>query len=110
MSFLLAHLAREAPPLSSLVAGVAPELERLLLSMLAKDCRERPPHARVVAEQLREFSARHRQLPATDAPTRAANYGAPTVVAARSLNLGPKHDLPTRPDRMVAGVPPLCWA
>ncbi|HWZ92496.1 MAG TPA: protein kinase [Polyangiaceae bacterium] len=95
---LLAHLAREAPPLSALVMGVSPALERILVSMLAKDCRERPPHARVVAEQLREFADRYPQLPATDAPTAQANYGAPTVLAAKSANWGPKHELPTRPD------------
>ena len=64
---LLAHLAREAPPLSSLVMGVSPELERILLSMLAKDIRARPTHARKIAQQLRDFSTRHQQTPATDA-------------------------------------------
>src|SRR5204863_9653482 len=39
---LLAHLAREAPLLSSLLTGVSPELERILTTMLAKDCRQRP--------------------------------------------------------------------
>jgi hypothetical protein len=99
---LLAHLAREAPPLSSLVPGVAPELERILTRMLAKDCRQRPPHARVVAEQLRNFAQRQRQLPATDAPTAHANYGAPTVAAPRAQNLGVRHELATRPDRALA--------
>ncbi|HTA90241.1 MAG TPA: protein kinase [Polyangiaceae bacterium] len=94
---LLAHLAREAPPLSSLVMGVAPELERILASMLAKDCRARPAHARVVAEQLREFAGRYRSLPATDAPTSPANYGAATLLKD-TQRLGQKQDLPTRPD------------
>jgi serine/threonine-protein kinase len=92
---LLAHLAREAPPLSSLVIGVAPELEQILAGMLAKDCRERPAHARIVAEQLGAFAARQRQLPATDAPTKAANYGALTVAGV------PDHrsqGVVTRPD------------
>jgi serine/threonine protein kinase len=96
---LLAHLAREAPPLSSLVLGVAPELEQILTSMLAKDCRQRPAHARAVAEQLRNLAQRQRHLPATDAPTAHANYGAPTVVAQRTQNLGVRHELPTRSDR-----------
>jgi eukaryotic-like serine/threonine-protein kinase len=99
---LLAHLARAAPPLSSLVPGVAPELERILNSMLAKDCRQRPAHARVVAEQLRNFAQRQRQLPATDAPTAHANYGAPTVAAPRAQNVGVKHELPTRADGALA--------
>ena len=101
---LLAHLVREAPPLSSLVMGVAPELERILASMLAKDCRQRPPHARIVATLLREFAARQRQAPATDAPTTPANYGAATVVAPLTANLSPKHDLPTRADGGAQGV------
>jgi len=94
---LLAHLAREAPPLSSLVIGVLPELEQILAGMLAKDCRERPAHARIVAEQLRAFAARQRQVPATDAPTKVANYGAQTLAAAQA----PEHrfhELATRPD------------
>jgi serine/threonine protein kinase len=77
---LLAHLAREAPPLSSVVQGVSPELEQLLASMLAKDCRARPAHARQIAEQLRDFIARHQQAPSTDAPTVQASYAAPTAV------------------------------
>jgi hypothetical protein len=103
---LLAHLAREAPPLSSLVMGVAPELERILIAMLAKDCRARPAHARVAAEHLREFAGRYRQLPATDAPTTAANYGAPTVVAPQSRNLEQRRELPTRPDGMRSASSP----
>jgi serine/threonine-protein kinase len=92
---LLAHLAREAPPLSSLVTGVAPELEQILGGMLAKDCRERPAQARVVAEQLRAFAARQRQVPTTDAPTKPANYGAPTLAEAREHRF---HEARTRPD------------
>jgi len=84
---LLAHLAREAPPLSSLLSGVSPELERIVAGMLAKDCRQRPAHAREAAEKLRDFAERQRLIPATDAPTAQAAYGAETVTA------------PARPDR-----------
>jgi serine/threonine protein kinase len=100
---LLAHLAREAPPLSSLVMGVSPELERILLSMLAKDIRARPTHARQIAQQLRDFSKRHQQTPATDAPTAQAGYGAQTV-AGRPV-LGQNHDHTTRPEGVLAGRP-----
>ncbi|HEY4105814.1 MAG TPA: protein kinase [Polyangiaceae bacterium] len=93
---LLAQLAREAPPLSALVPGVAPELERILAAMLAKDCRGRPLQARIAAEQLREFAARYRRAPATDAPTATANYGAQTMVGAQVSS--PKRELTTRPD------------
>ncbi|MEP7052217.1 MAG: protein kinase [Pseudomonadota bacterium] len=98
---LLAHLAREAPPLSSLVMGVSPELEQIMASMLAKDCRARPVHARVVAQQLRDFCGRYQQAPATDVPTVQARYGAPTV--ARPLgNSGLTHEQTTRPEGIVA--------
>jgi eukaryotic-like serine/threonine-protein kinase len=76
---LLAHLAREAPPLSSLVPGVSPELERILASMLAKDCRQRPAHARDAAERLRGLQLRHQSAPPIDAPTPKAKYDAETV-------------------------------
>jgi len=94
---LLAHIAREAPLLSSLVMGVAPELERVLARMLAKDCRERPLHARTVAEELRAFASRHDRLPKTDAPTAQANYGSTTVFAG-TPNFGPKQPQTTRPE------------
>ncbi|HKO48367.1 MAG TPA: protein kinase [Polyangiaceae bacterium] len=80
---LLAHLARAAPPLSSFAPGVSPELERILAGMLAKDCRQRPANAREAAEQLRSFALRQRSVPATDAPTALAGYGAPTVAVGQ---------------------------
>ena len=95
---LLAHLAREAPPLSSLVMGVSPELERILASMLAKDCRQRPAHARDGAQLLRDFAVRQRTAPATDAPTGEANYGADTLAASRRPTPSPIHEVPTRAD------------
>src|SRR5450432_4508882 len=98
---LLAHLAREAPPLSSLVMGVSPELEQILTRMLAKDCRKRPEHARLVAQQLREFAARQRRSPSTDAPTAEARYGAATLAVARQP--APHQNLPTRPDGAARG-------
>jgi len=92
---LLAHLAREAPPLSSLVSGVSPELERILSRMLAKDCRQRPEHAREAAEQLRQLALRQRSIPSTDAPTAEAGYAAETV-AQRPPK--PIHEALTRPE------------
>jgi len=95
---LLAHLAREAPPLSAFVSGVSPELERILADMLAKDCRQRPAHARVAAERLRSFALRQRSAPATDAPTPQAGYGAETASATRRSERAPNpnHDSVTR--------------
>jgi len=103
---LLAHLAREAPPLSSIAMGVAPELERIVAAMLAKDCRERPPHARAVAEQLRLFAARHQQIPATDALTVQAPYSSRTVSLGTIVHVEPRHDPTTRPEGLArAGYP-----
>jgi serine/threonine protein kinase len=87
---LLAHLAREAPPLSSLLSGVSPELDRIVTSMLAKDCRQRPANAREAAEQLRNFALRQRSIPATDVPTARAGYGAETVLAAAPRERSPR--------------------
>jgi hypothetical protein len=94
-------LAREAPPLSSFALGVSPELERILASMLAKDCRQRPAHAREAAERLRSFALRQRSAPATDVPTAQAGYGAETAAAAaqpRPRTPSPIHDSVTRPE------------
>jgi serine/threonine-protein kinase len=95
---LLAHLARDVPSLSRWVMGVSPELERIVASMLAKDCRERPAHARDGARLLRDFAASLRSTPATDAPTPPANYGASTLVAAQRPSPSPIHDFVTRAD------------
>jgi len=97
---LLAHLAREAPPLSSWVKGVSPELDRFLTSMLAKDYRQRPAHAREAAEFLRNFAQRQRVVPTTDAPTPEAGYGADTVSAesGRQRVAKPINDALTRPE------------
>ena len=93
---LLAHLARDVPSLSALVMGVSPELERIVARMLAKDCRERPAHARDGAQLLRDFAASQRITPATDAPTGRANYGAATLAAAQRSTPNPIHDSVTR--------------
>ncbi len=68
--------------------------------MLAKDCRQRPAHARDAAEQLRSFVLRQRSIPATDAPTAQAGYGAETIAAAqqRPRAANPSHESITRPE------------
>ncbi|MET0791021.1 MAG: serine/threonine-protein kinase [Polyangiaceae bacterium] len=93
---LLAHLARDVPSLSAVVMGVSPELERIVARMLAKDCRERPSHAREGARLLRDFAASLRSTPATDAPTGQANYGAATLAAAQRPAPSPQQDSITR--------------
>ena len=94
---LVAQIARAAPPLSSLLSGVSPELERILVGMLAKDCRQRPAHARDAAEQLRNFAERQRSSPATDAPTAQAAYGAETASASPRVPR-PINEALTRPE------------
>ncbi len=98
---LLAHLAREAPPLSSVVLGVSSELEQILSSMLAKDCRARPAHARQVGQQLRDFTARHQHTPTTDALTVEAGYTAETAVPGRPGSTF-RPDRTTRPEGLSA--------
>jgi serine/threonine-protein kinase len=46
----------EPEPLSQLRAGVPPALDRLVASLLAKDARERPQSALLVARELRAFA------------------------------------------------------
>ena len=101
---LLAHLAREAPPLSSLVMGVSPELERILALMLAKDCRQRPAHAREAAQTLREFALRQRSAPATDVPTAEAGYTGQTAPSPQRAVTSLAHESITRPERAARAV------
>jgi eukaryotic-like serine/threonine-protein kinase len=105
---LLAHLARETPLLSSMVGGVPPELDQILLNMLAKDCRQRPAHAREAAERLRNFAFRQRSGPATDAPTVEASYAAATVNSAepRPRVPSPVHQAVTRAEGAARSSPP----
>lgn len=101
---LLAHIGRQAPLLSS-ISVVAPELDALVASMLAKDPRERPADARVVAEMLRALCLRYADYPTTDSPTlhpRPAQPEVPTRVD------GPRRQSPPtpalRPDGVAARV------
>ncbi|HEY4159644.1 MAG TPA: protein kinase [Polyangiaceae bacterium] len=93
---LLAHLARQAPRLSSMALGIAPELDEIVAGMLAKDHRERPARAATVAVSLRAFLAGRASAPATDAPTGQAFYSAQT--AARPVPSSPERELETRAD------------
>jgi tRNA A-37 threonylcarbamoyl transferase component Bud32 len=100
---LLAHLGRKAPLLSS-ISVVAPELDAVVASMLAKDPRERPADARLVAETLRALSQRYAAYPNVDTATvnavRAAQPEVPTRVdAPRRASQPPAA---TRPDGVAA--------
>lgn len=55
-AILLAHIGEPPPRLSSLVAGVWPELDQLVDSFLAKNPNERPASARAAAALLRGLS------------------------------------------------------
>src|SRR4051812_45294707 len=102
---LLAHLARDVPSLSQLVIGVSPELERIVSRMLAKDCRERPAHARDGAQLLRDFAASLRSTPATDAPTAPAEYSAATLSASQRPSPNPAQDFVTRAEGVARNRP-----
>lgn len=87
---LLAHLSREAPLLSS-VSVVAPELDRLVAGMLAKDPRQRPHDALALAQQLQLLARRYDRFASTDDPTLAlpvrcvAALAPPTLYGADTL-------------------------
>jgi len=102
---LLAHLGRKAPLLSS-ISVVAPELDALVAGMLAKDPRERPASARVVAETLRSLRERYAHFVGTDAPTvDVAPRPAPSLEPPTRVE-GPRRSAPapaaTRPDGLAA--------
>ncbi len=91
---ILAHLARNAPRLSSLAMGVPPELDHAVAQMLAKARGQRPASAQDAAERLRAV------LDSISGPFKAA----PDIRAAASSLDGlalaaapPAHDT-TRPD------------
>jgi serine/threonine-protein kinase len=86
----LAQLGRQAPLLSS-ISVVAPELDRLVASMLAKDPRERPSDAASLARQLRVLARRYDRFVSTEEPT----------VALPSLRL---RALATQPAATLYGV------
>jgi serine/threonine-protein kinase len=54
---LLCHLTKAPARLSAVALGIPTELDELVDSLLAKDARDRPSNARVVAEALREIGA-----------------------------------------------------
>jgi eukaryotic-like serine/threonine-protein kinase len=102
---LLAHLGRKAPLLSS-ISVVAPELDAIVASMLAKDPRERPADARLVADTLRALTLRYAAHPITDTPTVNASRPAQPEVPTRVD--GPRRPsrpapVATRPDGIAAG-------
>jgi len=101
---LLAHLGRNAPLLSS-ISVVAPELDAVVASMLAKDPRERPPTARHVADTLRALGQRYSHYVATEAPTvnapRTPISEPPTRVEGRR-RASSQAPAATRPDGVAA--------
>ncbi|HSU41379.1 MAG TPA: serine/threonine-protein kinase [Polyangiaceae bacterium] len=58
---LLAHLSRQAPPLSASVGSVTRELDEALLQLLAKNPGDRPASARDAAARLRSVAAPYAQ-------------------------------------------------
>jgi hypothetical protein len=85
---IVAHLAREAPRLASLLPGVSPELDRIVAGLLAKDPRARPSNARELAAALRAIGARARCGVSTNASTVQAHYSASTVCGQAAADPG----------------------
>ncbi|HEY8944419.1 MAG TPA: protein kinase, partial [Polyangiaceae bacterium] len=96
---ILAHIARLAPPLSSLVMGVPAELDAVVASMLHKQLERRPETARRAAEILRSVLARVAEAAggpgAGGGDVRANDAGVPSKTA-RS-----RPDETTRPEASV---------
>jgi eukaryotic-like serine/threonine-protein kinase len=110
---LLAHLAREAPRLGSMVMGVLPEVDEILVRMLAKDPRSRPDSARALGAQLRAIIGDYALRVSTTGATPVAGYSEITVQTAPD---SATRDLTTRPDGVAAGSgqstavePPPSW-
>jgi serine/threonine-protein kinase len=95
---ILAHIARVAPPLSSLAMGVTPELDQAVAAMLQKNRHRRPPTASEARDRLLSVLAKMAVI--------ARNHGRPGEVrvgAAVAREGAPRADDPTRPER--AGRP-----
>jgi serine/threonine-protein kinase len=74
---LLAHLGRAPARLSTRAPGVAPELDALVASLLAKDPDSRPRDARTAAAAIRSVERGYGASVATDAPTPFASEPPP---------------------------------
>jgi tRNA A-37 threonylcarbamoyl transferase component Bud32 len=85
MAVLRAHLSCEPPSPSSISAGVTPEIDQLVVSMLAKRPAERPPDGSSVARKIRAL------LGAAPRQPQAAKLATVCVLrwtSARSVNAG----------------------
>lgn len=96
---ILAHLARIAPPLSTLAMGVPPELDRVAASLLHKNRHRRPPTAREAVKLLRQAIAAAPEAPTSRAVLEKADtLYAPRAVAGRPARV----DDTTRPSQRSA--------
>ncbi len=100
-ALLLAHLAREVPRLGSLVAGVLPEVDEIVGSLLAKDARARPGSARELASTLRDVAQRYAERVSSSDFTPAVSYSSPTVETASDRTT---RQFTTRPDGLAAST------
>jgi serine/threonine protein kinase len=87
----LAHLAKDAPPVSTTAPGVPAELDRWMTRLLAKRSEDRPADAAAVATYLRELRQRLSGVPhsasSSSGPDDRTNPGGPfdTLEAAHTV-------------------------
>ena len=96
MALLAQHISAEVPPPRSKNPEIAPTLETLILSLLAKNPEDRPASGEAVAKALREEAERARNQPAGATPASPATPALPheprTTVA---LSLATPEPTPT---------------
>ncbi|WP_244225074.1 serine/threonine-protein kinase, partial [Corallococcus sicarius] len=80
VQLMFAHVDQSPPPPSSRIPGIPPELDTLVLHLLAKDPALRPASAEAVREQLKRIPMRM----APHAPSVAKNHDASPVAAPAS--------------------------
>jgi serine/threonine-protein kinase len=116
-----AHLSVDAVPLRDLLDGVPAELDRILMSCLAKDPKRRPPSAAAAATELRnvmerlnrERDALVRRVQHATEPTPMANLLVTTHAAASEPRIEATHDTDVGgppagdPSDTVPGRPPF---
>ncbi|CAM3228464.1 protein kinase [Corallococcus sp. ZKHCc1 1396] len=93
LQVMFAHVNQPPPVPSSLIPGLPPELDALVLQLLAKEPGARPASAEVVRERLKRIPLRATphapSVPSRDAPPVEAATGSDTITAASQEGFKP---------------------